>query len=122
MTDDRTNPAKRPWVAAVLAVLIIGLGHAYLRHWGRAFVWLLLVLMSAYWFVPDAGITEAGVTALLPIAAVAGMSVLDAYLLAREQARAVQAGSVRSCPECGRKLDESIDFCWYCSADRSRKE
>jgi hypothetical protein len=47
-----TVPRKRPWLAVVLTLVVPGLGHAYLRLWGRAVLWFVLVLGTVITLVP----------------------------------------------------------------------
>jgi len=123
-------PRKRPWLAAVLTVLIPGLGHLYLRLWGRALLWFLVVIGSVFVLVPEwfsaeslgdlTGIAE-GIDPLTSLALL-GMSalcVVDAYLMANrynERARRQHDDATTSCPECGRELDGDLDFCHWCTA------
>ncbi|WP_096390703.1 DUF7575 domain-containing protein [Halopenitus persicus] len=98
----------RPWIAAALALAIVGLGHAYLRRWGRGLVWLFtvvgasVVLHSVNDVEPVNPLTNPeGVPAvvLIPITALVLLSAIDAYVLgrrdrdrARTQARAAVVG------------------------------
>ncbi|QLG63505.1 DUF7575 domain-containing protein [Halorarum salinum] len=126
---------KRPWLAALLALAITGLGHAYLRRWGRAFGWLALVYASLALFVPAEAIDAAaeGFTAtsgslpssvdplvFLPPLLVALGSVADAYVLARAERDAAVAASaaesVVTCPDCGREVEGDLEFCHWCTA------
>lgn len=137
---------KRTWLAVVLAILVTGLGHLYLRRWLRAAGWILLTF-GASAFVPLAQLeameawTEATLTfqstanlappdpmALLPILAVVALSSVDAYLVARSQNaqyRAQQAVSgvdgettaVVDCPNCGKEVDPKLDFCHWCTTE-----
>ncbi|MDB2226017.1 zinc ribbon domain-containing protein [Halorubrum ezzemoulense] len=85
MTD---HTRRRPWLAALLALVVSGLGHAYLRRWARAFGWYVAVTAAVFVFVPEAAIS--GVLAgepppvrdVAPAAAVVGASVIDAYVVA----------------------------------------
>lgn len=123
-------PRKRPWLAAVLTVLIPGLGHLYLRRWGRGLLWFLLVVSSVFVFVPEwfdaesfgdlLGVAE-GIDPLVSVAllGVSALCVVDAYLLANrynEEARRDQGETTTTCPECGRELDGDLDFCHWCTA------
>ncbi|QHS16990.1 zinc ribbon domain-containing protein [Halopenitus persicus] len=99
----------RPWIAAALALAIVGLGHAYLRRWGRGLVWLLtvvgasVVLHSVNDVEPVNPLTNPeGVPAvvLVPITVLVLLSAVDAYVLgrrdrdrARTQARTVVGGT-----------------------------
>jgi len=114
----------------VLTIVVPGLGHAYLRLWGRALLWFLLVVGTLGALVP--GWFSAGsVDELLSIAegldptvslVLLGVSVLclaDAYLMTsrhNDRARRDRTGATASCPECGRELDGDIDFCHWCTA------
>lgn len=125
---------KRPWLAVLLALAVTGLGHAYLRRWGRAFGWLALVYASLALFVPPEAIDAAaeGITAtsgslqssvdplvFLPPLLVALGSVADAYVLARAERDAAVAASgaedVVTCPNCGREVEGDIEFCHWCT-------
>lgn len=148
MTDDLLTPdrsvrvmgetrsPKRPWLAALLALAVTGLGHAYLRRWGRAFGWLALVYAALALFVPPEAVEVAaegvrGGSATLPSSVdplvflppllVALGSVADAYLLARaerdEALRAAAGEGTVVCPNCGREVDEDLEFCQWCTTE-----
>lgn len=132
--------ARRPWLAAVLAVLYPGLGHVYLREWLRALLWFLLALSTAMLVVPDSAVQGGGLEAILdaqatlPPAAMAALvavtlfSVVDAYWLATRgetpsaggrdgSEDPADEGSVR-CPNCRRSVDgEEYGFCPWCAAE-----
>lgn len=84
---------RRPWLAALLALFVTGLGHAYLRRWARALGWYLAVAAAVFLFVPDGAATAAfsgtppAVRDVAPAAAVVGASVIDAYVVARRNNR-----------------------------------
>ena len=91
----------RPVVAAVLAVVLPGLGHLLLRRWGRAIVWhgtivggtvLLYVLYDVEPVDPLADPTEFAAAVppevSIPVAFLVGLSAIDAYLVGREDAMA----------------------------------
>jgi hypothetical protein len=97
---------RRPWLAVVLALLISGLGHAYLRRWARAFGWYAVITATLVFLVPDAAVDQLLAREAPPVADVApGLaavvaSVVDAYVLAvrhnrreRESAAAPAAGA-----------------------------
>ena len=128
-----TRSPKRPWLAVLLALAVTGLGHAYLRRWGRAFGWLALVYGALALFVPPEAV-EAAVAAMgpgaaplppstnllvfLPPLAVALGSVVDVYVLARAErdaSRAASADGQVACPNCGRDVDAELDFCPWCT-------
>lgn len=128
MNGSGTGP--RPWLAGLLALVVTGGGHAYLRRWGRALGWFLLTFAVVVAFVPTSAI-DAALTgtpddplALAPPAAVVLVSAVDAYVLARgTRARTARArgdsDGPHACPECGHDIDPDldVDFCPWCSAD-----
>lgn len=89
---------RRPWLAALLAVLYPGAGHLYLRAWFRALAWFGLALLVAMLVIPEP-VLEAGEQggfsafydaflavepqSILPLFVVNTLNVLDAYLTAR---------------------------------------
>lgn len=79
---------RRPWLAVLLALVISGLGHAYLRRWARAFGWYVAITATVVLFVPDAAVDSvfAGdpppVPEIAPAVAVVAASVVDAYVVA----------------------------------------
>ncbi|GAB7089873.1 hypothetical protein JCM18237_01440 [Halorubrum luteum] len=91
----------RPVVAAVLAVVLPGLGHLLLRRWGRAILWhativggtvLLYVLYDVEPVDPlaDPNAFAAAVPpeVSIPVAFLVGLSAVDAYLVGREEVTA----------------------------------
>jgi len=85
MTD---HSRRRPWLAALLALVVSGLGHAYLRRWARALGWYVTVTATLVVIVPDAAVERLIAGDAPPIADVApaliavAASVIDAYVLA----------------------------------------
>ena len=79
---------RRPWLAVVLALLISGLGHAYLRRWARAFGWYAVITATLVFLVPDAAVDQLLARQAPPVADIApglaavAASVVDAYVLA----------------------------------------
>ena len=126
------DDGPRPWLAGLLALVVTGAGHAYLRRWARALGWFLVTFATVVAFVPESVIQEAFTGtpadpfALAWPALVVLASSVDAYLLAR-RTRADTAGGAgdpaaggdRRCPECGREIDADLefDFCPWCSAE-----
>ncbi|WP_226023732.1 zinc ribbon domain-containing protein [Halomicrobium salinisoli] len=119
---------KRPWLAALLAAVVTGLGHLYLRRWRRALGWLAAAVGATVLLGEPAALDAlASGTAVDPLAAapsliVGGLSVVDAYLVARAQnglARRTTAadGRLTHCPNCGKELDPDLSFCHWCTAD-----
>ncbi|WP_049971594.1 DUF7575 domain-containing protein [Haladaptatus cibarius] len=126
---------KRPWLAAVLALVYPGFGHAYLRQWLRALLWFAFALVTAMVFIPPEtfqAVEGAGFSAYyeqlqalpfevtLPILVVQLCNVIDAYWSALRNNRASATtttdgeGEVR-CPHCRRNVDEDLDFCHWCT-------
>lgn len=134
---------KRPWLAALLAALVTGSGHLYLRRWRRALGWLVVSFGVSVLFVDPAAVDELAtgswnlgtLLAVAPMFIVVGLSVVDAYLLARLQnvdARPSDTSTASEddsipCPHCGSELDPDLEFCHWCTkpienTDRDRVE
>ncbi|MCD2201531.1 zinc ribbon domain-containing protein [Halobacterium sp. KA-4] len=124
---------KRPWLAALLNVLAIGLGHAYLRRWWRAFGWITALFGAATLFVDPAALEafmrgqSINLLSIAPVLVVGALSVVDAYLVAHAQnmmARFTpnQNRELTHCPHCGKELGLDLDFCQWCSADLTHTE
>jgi uncharacterized paraquat-inducible protein A len=125
-----TVPRKRPWLAVVLTLVVPGLGHAYLRLWGRAVLWFVLVLGTVItlvpgWFRADSigalvSIAEGlDLTASLALFGISVLCMIDAYMMTsryNQQSRQQQPEETTSCPECGRELDGDLEFCHWCTA------
>ena len=117
---------RRPAVAAVLALAVAGLGHAYLRRWGRAAAWFLTIVTTGVVLVdafadPNAGIAEMPLIVLVPLLGLFVLSAVDAYLLASRtpasggESEADAGDDGPRCPECGREVDPELDFCQWCT-------
>lgn len=93
MNDPETR-RRRPWLAAVLALLVSGLGHAYLRRWARAFGWYAAITATLVFIVPDGAVDQVVAGNRPPIGDIApalvavAASVVDAYVLAVRNNRA----------------------------------
>lgn len=123
------NGDKRPWLAALLAMVYPGLGHVYLRLWGRAFVWSAMAVLTATLFVPEdvgAVVRAEGVgaaagavpeTTVFMLVSVVAMAALDAYWHASHGAAAARRGDAATCPECGKEVDQDLTFCQWCTAE-----
>lgn len=116
---------KRPWLAAVLALPVTGLGHLYLRRWQRAVGWLLVVMATTVLFVPS-GVVETPLTLTgtsfseaVPLFFVVGLSAIDAFLLARRENVAIEIHSAQRCPHCYREHQVELDFCEWCGVSLS---
>lgn len=123
-----TLSRKRPWLAALLAAIATGLGHLYLRRWRRALGWLGAFLLTNYFLVEPAALealasgTVSDPLAVMPILLVGGLSVADAYLLARAHNAVARVtvtpdGQLTHCPNCGKELEPDLDFCHWCTTD-----
>jgi hypothetical protein len=117
----------------LLAVIYPGLGHVYLRKWGRALLWFVLIVASSTFLIPDGAVPASlsveaflGAAEAVPlevsllILVLSFLSVLDAYWLAtrgESQPAVDDQGAVQaeSCPSCGKDLDEDLAFCPWCS-------
>ena len=130
---------KSPLIAVVLAVLYPGLGHVYLRRWGRAFLWFVTIIATVVWLVPpDAMPATFSIDAILEarqnvpthVALIAlvlsALSVIDAYWIAAnsgqdadaaEPSTPVDDGDTQTCPNCGKELDADLDFCHWCTTE-----
>jgi hypothetical protein len=124
----RTLSRKRPWLAALLAVLATGLGHLYLRRWRRAAGWLAALLAASYVFVDPAAMDAVAtggpvdLVALAPVVFVGSLSALDAYLLAHAQNNLASVavtpdGELAECPNCRKEVDPDLDFCHWCTTE-----
>ncbi|WP_050034086.1 DUF7575 domain-containing protein [Halorubrum halophilum] len=92
--SDHNRSRRRPWLAAALALLMSGLGHAYLRRWARAFGWYAVITATLVFIVPDPAVDRlvAGdpppIADIAPVLVVVAASVVDAYVLAVRNNRA----------------------------------
>ncbi len=113
----------RPAIAAVLALAVAGLGHAYLRRWGRAAAWFLTIVTTAVVLVSafadsSTGVREWPLTVVLPLLGLFVLSAVDAYLLAAREPTGEEGPGdedASTCPECGREVDPGLDFCHWCT-------
>ncbi len=122
---------KRPWLAALLALLYPGLGHLYLRLWARSLMWFALMVSVVFLLLPEAalqpadggfaaalqnvsdGLGQLTLESQLLLATITGLQVVDAYVLAHRGRREDDSGP--ACPACGKELDEELDFCPWCT-------
>ena len=123
-----TNKTRRPWLAAFLTFLYPGLGHVYLRAWIRTALWFGMAVGSAAWLVPPEAQPEsfsmealtASAQALPLEVTLALMSVrlfgmIDAYWLAKRTNTESAVAEGTTCPNCGKDLDDDLDFCHWCT-------
>lgn len=124
---------KRPWLAVVLAFIYPGLGHLYLREWLRAVLWFGLVFSTTTLLIGEGDVpSEFTLDSLLaaarglPIEAsvamlvITGLSMADAYWMATRENESVAVEDGQQCPNCGKELDDDIDFCHWCTTELSR--
>lgn len=118
--DTRRRAALTALFALVGATFgVAGVGQAYLRRWRRALAWFGVVLgVTAALVVAFADPTtvtarELPSEVVFPVVALLLLNVVDAYALARQDDPA--GGDAPGCPYCGKELDPTMDFCWYCA-------
>jgi hypothetical protein len=109
-------------VSVVGAVLGVGgAGHAYLRRWGRALAWFVVVLGVGATLIVAFADPRAARVATLPVHVTGPILVLltlntaDTYYVARRDA-GEDGGD--TCPSCGRSLDPELSFCPWCAGSR----
>jgi len=122
---------KRPWLAALLAVIVPGLGHIYIKMWLRAALWFALYFFTIEFLMPsealpdtlsvsafaDAGAAVPTTVALL-VLMVSVTNIIDAYLLTKQQNNVIRrhgGEAPASCPHCGKDLDDDLEFCHWCT-------
>jgi hypothetical protein len=130
--DSPDSTGKRPWLAALLSVLYPGLGHVYLRLWGRALLWFLSIVTATALLVPPevypstlsvGAAMEAAralpLTVSLTILLMTLLNVLDAYMMAKRGKTSGTEGpeGEAACPNCGKEVDEELDFCQWCTTE-----
>ncbi|MFC7127834.1 DUF7575 domain-containing protein [Haloferax chudinovii] len=114
---------KHPLLAALLSSLVAGLGQVYLRRWKRAFAWLAAFLGVGFLAGPGAIATylrgAGDVWTAAPLFVVTLLATIDAYVVARVQNRASKRSETpgRTCPNCRRAADPSLDFCEWCATE-----
>ena len=136
---------KRSWIqrrsiiASILAFIYPGLGHLYLRAWLRAIAWFGLALVTAILVLPDSAVAafESGglegfmaasqnfpLEVTLSLMVVRVLNVIDAYLtgLRTQRPTEPEEPTASQCPECGRELDEELDFCPWCTTRLAEEE
>ncbi|PSP81585.1 zinc ribbon domain-containing protein [Halobacteriales archaeon QS_1_68_20] len=123
---------KRPWLAALLALVYPGLGHLYLRMWARSLMWFGLMMSVVFLALPEAAlqpadggfgaaiqnvseaVSQLSLESQLLLATITGLQVVDAYVLAHRSGQETD-DSGPACPSCGKELDEELDFCPWCT-------
>jgi len=128
--DDASQ--KRPWLAALLSIVIPGLGHLYIRMWGRALLWFGIYILTTVFLLPESlapdefsfdAFIRAGEavpnTVSLTILLISVLCIIDAYRMATQQNEHMlsrHSDGVSTCPECRKEVDEDLDFCHWCTA------
>jgi hypothetical protein len=136
--DSRPNYSrKRPWFAVVLTMVVPGLGHLYLRLWGRAILWVGLALLGAGLAVPRdrwpeslspetviAPFQSLPLESVILLSGVLALCIVDVYLMALRRnelitrSERIAAGETpQQCPNCGKELDQDLDFCHWCTTE-----
>lgn len=129
----------RALAAAGLSIFLPGAGHALIRDWGRAIVFAGLfaaalvvflpgeqlwtaVSAGSYAAVPDILETETTMLAQFTLSFLALFAAIDAGIQALGLAPGQGRGASRpgaadepTCPNCGKTLDEDLDFCHWCT-------
>ena len=139
-------PRFRPYVAALLGLLVTGLGHLYLRRWLRAIAWIAIAFAISVAFVPESAATAVlsgepvDPVTLLPGLFVGIGSAIDAFRIGRQEraetkqrvttgeafadveqgtpeAEAAVEGESIDCPVCGKPVDPDLGFCHWCTTE-----
>ena len=126
---------NNPLIAAILGVAVVGLGHLYLRRWLRALAWIGITVVASVLFVPESTMvaiasgTLVDPLTMLPIVLIGGLSVIDAYLIAKlkrtgsttsqptADAAVDETGAAVTCPACGKDIDPDLKFCHWCTTE-----
>ena len=126
---------KRTWLAALLTVFVPGLGHLYIQMWGGAILWFLLYFVATVLLFPDQSAPDElsidGLVAwseamplevTLTILGITALCMVDVYIRTKQINRhasrqADSGGDIQYCPNCGKELDEDIDFCHWCTTE-----
>lgn len=153
MSGEDSGSRKRPWFAVALTMLVPGLGHLYLRLWGRALLWLAMAGLGLGLAAPPGTMpnalapgaildTLAGVSpgsalaffsslppeSMVLLSGVLALCIVDAYLMTirrnavLNRAERIAAGEQpQQCPNCGREVDQDIDFCHWCTTELTKE-
>jgi hypothetical protein len=126
-TADAERSTRR-WLAVALAFVMPGAGHLYLRSWIRALLWFGLFYTTFLLLVPAPAqetdlsidglltvVTAVPIQAQLAVVAITLLNMADAYWLASKQNARAAASDALACPNCGKELDDDIDFCHWCT-------
>lgn len=122
----------RALVAGGLSVLLPGAGHALLRDWFRALVFTGLYLSAVALFFPEPQQVMAAESLADSVEMVSDETeMMGQFVLSFIILFAAIDATFRSlgfppngsgtadgptCPECGKEIDEELDFCHWCTA------
>lgn len=128
----------RALLAAVLSVLMPGAGHVLVRDWLRAVAFAGLFLAARAFLLPIEAAAAAGpvtgygdlleysrilaeetdTTTQFLLSFIALFAAMDATfrVLGVNSGRGSGADDGTTCPECGKDLDEDLEFCHWCTA------
>ncbi|AFZ72262.1 DUF7575 domain-containing protein [Natronobacterium gregoryi] len=121
----------RALAAGGLSILLPGAGHALIRDWLRAFVFAGLYLSAIVIFLPSPdqltaaeSLTEMGelVSAETDSIGQFALSFIALFAAIDATFRAfgvppdnTEGAEGPTCPECGKELDEDLEFCHWCT-------
>ena len=116
---------RRPLTAGLLGLLVVGLGHLYLRRFRRGAAWMLLTVATAALWVEEPALTALSngsfdLVALAPVYLLVVAATVDAVGIARQSQQyltVTSEGDLLTCPVCGNDVDPELDFCHWCTTD-----
>jgi len=116
---------RRPLTAGLLGLLVVGLGHLYLRRYRRGGAWMLLAIATGVLWVEDAAVEAllngaADPATLAPLYLLVTVATADAVSLAYQSQQYLTItddGDLLTCPVCGNDVDPDLAFCHWCTAD-----
>ncbi|NUB90951.1 zinc ribbon domain-containing protein [Haloterrigena sp. SYSU A558-1] len=120
----------RAVVAAGLSMVFPGAGHVVIRDWLRALLFAGLYFVTFWLFFPVDQIataesfaeamtitSEVDMLSQLTLLFVNLIAAFDAIIRALEfSPNAAGDDGGATCPECGKELDEDLEFCHWCTA------
>ena len=116
---------RRPLTAGLLGLLVVGLGHLYLRRFRRGAAWMLLTVATAALWVEESALTALSngsldLVALAPVYLLVVAATVDAVGIARQSQQYLtitSEGDLLTCPVCGNDVDPELSFCHWCTTD-----